>query len=102
MSRLNELGERMAEAVIEVDKAENPGEYAIVIDEPYDAVLLRDLLQKAAQEHHTKASKATQRKALNDNTHKHEVFAKYADRCEYIRKSVADRISRSLGVEPRG
>jgi hypothetical protein len=74
--------------------AEGPeAHYAIIIDEEYDAVLLHDLLRQAAQEHHTRAMKATLRRAVNGNMHKHEVFAKYAERCEYIRKQAAERIA---------
>ena len=73
-------------------------EYAVTIDHTIDAVWLRDLCQKAAQDHHTRASKATQRQALNHNMEKYECFAKYADRFEHIRKEEANRIAMSLGV----
>jgi len=68
-------------------------DYAVVIDGAIDAVWLRDLCQKAAQDHHTRASRATQRRALTENMNKYEIFAKYAERFEHIRKEEADRLA---------
>lgn len=80
---------------------QGPTQYAVEIDHTMDAVWLRDLCQKAAQEHHTRASKATQRKALNENIDKYECFAKYAERFEHIRKEEAARITRNMGLTPK-
>jgi hypothetical protein len=73
-------------------------DYAIIIDSSYEAVLLRDLLQNAAQKAHLAASKATQRNALNRQTDRYECFSKYAERCEYIRLQEVERIGKQLGV----
>lgn len=71
-------------------------EYAVIIDDGVEAVWLRDLCQREAQKHHTRASEATQRAALDLNMQKYECFAKYADRFEHIRKEVVERIVASL------
>lgn len=70
-------------------------EWAIVIDRG-DAPLLRDLLRRAAQDRLNKVAKATQRMALNRNRREHEIFAKYAERCEHVRKGEAERIAAKI------
>lgn len=70
--------------------------HAIVIDESYDAVLLRDLLRREAQKHHTRASKASQRAAVTENMLMYECFSKYAERCEHIRKEEAALVADAL------
>ena len=75
-----------------------PVDYAVEIDHTIDAVWLRDLCVKAAQKHLAQASKATKRKALNENREKHLCFAKYADRFEHIRNEEATRIATNMGV----
>lgn len=72
-------------------------EYAIIIDDSYDAILLRDLLRDAAQKAHTRAGKASQRRALDRNLKQFECFARYAERFEHVRKEEAARITERLG-----
>jgi len=74
-------------------------EYAVTIDHTIDAVWLRDICQRAAQEHHTRAANATQRKALTANTEKYECFSKYAERFEHIREEEAARIAATFKKE---
>ena len=71
------------------------GEYAMVID-PMDAYLLKEILRRAAEDRFVKASRATQRQALKRNTDEGRTFAKYAERCEYIRIDYAKRVGLKL------
>lgn len=70
-----------------------------MIDQSWDAVLLRDLLRRAALQAADKAAKAVQLSARTRNIDQQRVFEKYADRCEYIRletaKEIAERVRRS-------
>lgn len=74
---------------------EEENEYAMVID-PTDAYLLRDILRRAAEDRSVKASKATQRQAVKRNAEEARVFARYAERCEYIRLDYAKRVGLKL------
>jgi hypothetical protein len=71
-------------------------EYAIVIDEAIDAVWLRDTCQREANKHRQRAALGTTAKAIRGNTAKADVFQKYADRFEYMRKEEAARIAATL------
>ena len=73
--------------------------YAVVIDECYDAVLLRDLCRAEAQKCHIRWSKATNRAAMQRNLQRHEIFAKYAERFEHIRLQEVERIKTRMGME---
>lgn len=74
-------------------------EYAVVVDESFDAVLLRDLCRAEAQKCHLRWSKAVNRAAAQRNLQRHEIFAKYAERFEHIRLQEAEKIMRKLGLE---
>ena len=74
------------------------GEYAIVIDQIYDAIVLRDVLKRMAQDRFNKAAKATMRGARTKNLNDGRILAKYAERCEEIRLLEAERIGRKLGT----
>jgi hypothetical protein len=74
-------------------------EYAIVIDDTYDACVLRDALRSAAKDRAAKAAKATQRSALKRNKEEHRILAMYAQRCEDIRLEEARRMGRLLSPE---
>jgi hypothetical protein len=71
-------------------------EYAVVIDEGYHAALLRDLCRAEAQKCHIRWSRATNRAAMQRNLQRHEIFAKYAERFEHIRKEEAARVAATL------
>lgn len=70
-----------------------PVQYALVLNESYDAVVLRDLFRKKAQEHHDRAANATRRKSVIDNMRNYVMYRDLADRCEHIRKQERDRIA---------
>lgn len=70
-----------------------PVQYALVLDASYDAVVLRDLFRAKAQEHHTRWSKASTRKAVKTNLYLYEMYSSLAERCEHIRKEERDRIA---------
>lgn len=72
------------------------GEWAIVIDQSWDAVLLRDLLRRAALQAADKAAKAIQRTARTRNIDQQRIFAKYAERCEHIRLETARQVAEKL------
>lgn len=74
------------------------GEYAVVIDHSIDAVYIRDVLLRAAEEHRRKAAKASQGHARDKNLARHETLRKYADRFERVRLMEAERITAALGL----
>jgi hypothetical protein len=71
-------------------------EYAIVIDEAIDAVWLRDVCQREANKHRQRAATGTATRAVRANAAKADVFQKYADRFEYMRKEEVARIAATL------
>jgi hypothetical protein len=74
--------------------------YAIEIDHSYDAVVLRDMCRKAAETHEKRARLAQTHHSRRENTDKAEIFRRYEERLEHIRKQEASRISVALGLEP--
>lgn len=74
------------------------GEYAVVIDQSFDAILLRDAVIKAAKDARKKADKATQGHARSKNAARHEILQKYAERFEHVRVLEAQRITEALGL----
>ncbi len=74
-------------------------QYALVLDDSYSAIVLRDLFHAKAQEHHTRWSKANTRKAVQQNLYLYEMYRSLAERCEHIRKEEVARISAQLGED---
>lgn len=77
------------------------GEYAIVVDTVFEASVLRDALQQAAQVHLNRAAKAVHGTIRTRNEEKHFVLAKYAERFEYVRQCEAARIVAKLDASQR-
>jgi hypothetical protein len=72
-------------------------EYAIVLDQPrQEVVLLRDSLRTAAESHFKRAEKAKSPTIRRRNYEKAEILTKYADRCDEIRKDQAREIAEAL------
>ena len=71
-------------------------QYAIVLDESYDAVVLRDLLRREADRSLTKAAGAGTARAREKNTQRYLMLTKYAARFEHIRAQESERIARHL------
>jgi len=71
-------------------------EYAVVVDESYHAVLLRDLCQQEAQKYHDRWANATTRHAVNRNLQRYEIFAQYAERFDSIRLREIEKIMRTV------
>ena len=74
----------------------NEGDYAVMIDHPFDALLLRDVCRKEAQRYHDRWVSASTRHAVQKNLQKHEVFARYAERFEHIRVQEVNRIIETM------
>lgn len=77
---------------------EGEGEYGIVIDQIYDAHVLRTVLEKAAEERSRRATRASQEHAVELNEKQERILRKYAERCEAIRLMEVERITRNLGL----
>ena len=69
-------------------------QYALVLDNSYHAVVLRDLFQKKAQEHHDRWASASSRHAMQRNAQLYEMYRDLADRCEQIRLDVIAEIKK--------
>lgn len=76
--------------------SDGDGEYAIIVDQSYDACVLRDVLKQAAMDRSRKIAKATQGSALKRNQEEFEILNKYAGRFERIRIEVANDIGLKL------
>lgn len=72
-------------------------EYAIVIDETYDAVLIRNLLQREADKLQRQGDRATRGSAQARNHNRATMYRKYAERCEHIRLQAVEEITSTLG-----
>lgn len=117
----NDLFRESPEALCDLDSANEPwgrlyllrsvhpqyvpaflmAEYAIVIEKDIDVIWLRDVLEREAQKHHDRWSKATQGKAAKDNAEKFECFSRYAQRLDHIHKQIVREWTTKLGVEMR-
>ena len=69
---------------------EDENEYAMVIS-PTDALQLRNVLLAAAMDRAKRAKVATRRINIKRNTEEHELFAKYAERLDYIHQDFVNR-----------
>lgn len=75
-----------------------PVQYALVLDETYHAVVLRDLFQAKAREHHDRAASAVMRKAVRTNLELYEMYSELAARCEHIRQEEVARITKGMDL----
>lgn len=79
---------------------EEDNEYAMVIA-PTDALQLRELLLRAAEDRAVKATRATSRLAIKRNTDEHQLFARYAERLDYIHKDFVERFTARIKASQR-
>jgi hypothetical protein len=73
-------------------------EYAIVIDESYDAILLRDVCEREALKYAERAAAAVNSASRQRNLQKQAVFAKYVERFDYIRLQAVQHMRAGLGL----
>ena len=77
---------------------DSEGEYAVVIDTTFEAVTLRNMLLRAAEDARKKADGVTSATIKERHEERFAIFTKYADRFERIRVMEAERITAALGL----
>lgn len=78
-----------------VEYHEDENEYAMVIS-PTDALQLRDLLLRAAEERAKRARESTRRLNIRRNEEECLLFARYAERLDYIHKDFVERFTAKI------